>query len=119
MAAIAGELTMCLSPGCGSGQIHTGGDAQPIMTCKCGFKTCYTHKMPWHSDQTCAEYDAERKERMEQEAASEKFITENLAAKICPNIACGARIQKNGGCDHMSCKQSCPKYYASLLTLRM
>ncbi|KAH7409323.1 hypothetical protein BKA64DRAFT_705105 [Cadophora sp. MPI-SDFR-AT-0126] len=100
------ELTMCLGPGCGSGQIHDGGDAQPIMTCnECGFKTCFTHKMPWHPEQTCSEYDIERKERMEQEAASEKFIVEKLAAKTCANPTCGARIQKKGGCDHMSCNR--------------
>ncbi|KAK0109694.1 hypothetical protein ONS95_002373 [Cadophora gregata] len=97
------ELTMCLGANCGSGQIHDGGDAQPIMTCnECGFKTCYTHKMPWHSGQTCRQYEIDRKERMEQEAASEKFIREKLAAKTCADPSCGARIQKRGGCDHMS-----------------
>jgi hypothetical protein len=99
------NFAMCLGPGCDSGQIHETGDDQPIMTCTtCHFKTCFTHKMPWHSGQTCADYDAEQKKRMEQEAASEKWITETT--KKCPNPECGHAIEKNGGCDHMTCKFS-------------
>ncbi|CZR51821.1 related to RING finger protein Dorfin [Phialocephala subalpina] len=98
------NFTMCLAPGCGSGQIHEGGDAEPIMTCRtCNYKTCFSHKMPWHEGQTCAEYDTMRRERMEQEAASETFIYQN--AKICPNPNCGHGIIKHGGCDHMTCRQ--------------
>jgi hypothetical protein len=58
--------------------------------------------MPWHSDQTCDEYDAERKERMEQEAASLKLIAKT--AKKCPNPQCGHGITKTGGCNHMTCE---------------
>src|ERR1700712_1355798 len=101
------NFTMCLGPSCELGQIHEGGDDQLIMTCTiCRFKTCFTHKMPWHSEQTCNQYDEERKERMEQEAASAKLIAET--AKICPNPACGHGITKIEGCDHMTCKFSTP-----------
>jgi hypothetical protein len=97
------NFTNCLGPSCGSGQIHETGDDQPIMTCdKCHFKTCFTHKMPWHSGQTCADYDAEQKERTEQEGACEKLIAETT--KKCPNPECGHGIEKIGGCDHMTCK---------------
>ncbi|EKD12230.1 ring finger protein [Drepanopeziza brunnea f. sp. 'multigermtubi' MB_m1] len=97
------SLIMCLGPGCDSGQIHDGEHDQPIMTCNnCQFKTCYTHKMPWHSGQTCAGYEYEREKRMAQEAASDRVIAETT--KVCGNPECGARIEKNGGCDHMTCK---------------
>ncbi|KUJ23217.1 uncharacterized protein LY89DRAFT_605984, partial [Mollisia scopiformis] len=97
-------FTMCLGPGCGSGQIHGGGDEEPIMTCKtCEFKTCFAHKMPWHTGQTCAQYDAARRERMEQESASDALIAQ--IAKACPNPECGHAIEKNHGCDHMTCIQ--------------
>ncbi|TVY62711.1 E3 ubiquitin-protein ligase dbl4 [Lachnellula suecica] len=96
------NFTMCLGPNCNSGQIHWTEDDQPIMTCNtCHFKTCFTHKMPWHSDQTCGEYDAERKERMDQEAASEKVLQETT--KKCPNGKCGLNCEKVSGCDHMTC----------------
>jgi len=97
------NFTMCLGPGCESGQIHEGGDDQPIMTCSiCRFKTCFIHKMSWHSEQTCNQYDEERKDRIEQETASANLIAETT--KICPNPACGHGITKIGGCDHMTCK---------------
>ncbi|PVH88823.1 hypothetical protein DL98DRAFT_362001, partial [Cadophora sp. DSE1049] len=91
-----------LSPDCSSGQIHDGGDEQPIMTCvACGFKACYLHKRPWHPGQTCAKYDVEHQEIMKQEAKSETYIIEKLCAQTCPS--CGVRIQKSSGCDHMTC----------------
>jgi len=58
--------------------------------------------MPWHSGQTCADYDVEQKERTEQEGACEKLIAETT--KKCPNPECGHGIEKIGGCDHMTCK---------------
>jgi hypothetical protein len=97
------NFTMCLGPGCKSGHVHQGGDDQPIMTCNiCRFKTCFTHKMLWHSEQTCDQYNEERIERIEQEAASAILIAET--AKICPNPVCGHGITKIDGCDHMICE---------------
>ncbi|EPE29694.1 RING/U-box [Glarea lozoyensis ATCC 20868] len=70
-------FTMCLGPNCSSGQFHSGGYEEPIMTCTtCHFKTCFVHRLPWHPEQTCAEFDAHQNgsaERLEQEAASERY----------------------------------------------
>ncbi|ESZ91602.1 hypothetical protein SBOR_8001 [Sclerotinia borealis F-4128] len=89
------------SPTCESGQIHTGQE-QPMMTCTaCGFKTCFIHKLPWHEDLTCAEFDILNQARVQQEAASEAWISEHT--KLCPNPECGMRIQKKSGCDHLTC----------------
>lgn len=85
----------------------------------------------WHTGQTCAEYDILRKERMEQEAASEALIAKvakgapnnfrlinvrNQVANdplsiVCPNTKCGHGIVKHGGCDHMTCK-SIPQIFS-------
>lgn len=97
----------CLGPNCDSGQIHGSGHDQPIMTCpECHFKTCYTHMVPWHTDKTCAEYDEEQREcaRREQEEASKRLVAET--SKACPNPSCGCSIEKDGGCDHMTCQYS-------------
>ncbi|ATZ53894.1 hypothetical protein BCIN_09g06550 [Botrytis cinerea B05.10] len=95
------NFTFCLSPKCESGQIHTGPD-HPMMTCTtCGFKTCFIHKLPWHEDLTCAEFDLFNQARVRQEAASEAWIAEHT--KLCPNPKCGMRIQKKTGCDHLTC----------------
>jgi hypothetical protein len=107
----------CLGPNCESGQVHGSGHDQPIMTCaECRFRTCYTHMMPWHTGQTCAEYDSELNldtERQEQEEASLRLVAE--VSKTCPNIDCGRAIQKDGGCDHMTCKFSVLRAWTVML----
>lgn len=35
-----------------------------------------------------------------EEAASNEAV--EALSKVCPNKVCGARIEKNGGCDHMT-----------------
>lgn len=45
--------------------------------------------------------EAERKRKKQEELASQTAL--NTYSKECPN-RCGARIQKNDGCDHMTCK---------------
>ncbi|TGO52663.1 hypothetical protein BCON_0137g00250 [Botryotinia convoluta] len=95
------NFTNCLGPGCNDGQIHEGGDDQPIMTCgTCSFKTCFTHKMPWHTDLTCEGYDDQSRNRLRQEEASQDLM--DKVTKRCPN--CQVRIEKNEGCDHMTCR---------------
>ncbi|TVY56578.1 Uncharacterized protein LCER1_G004036 [Lachnellula cervina] len=43
---------------CESGHIHYGGASHPLIHCPdCGFKSCFTHKAPWHHRYTCGEYD--------------------------------------------------------------
>eukprot|EP00906_Rhabdomonas_costata_P004641 RCo006828 len=93
------EFRWCMaSASCGSGQLHEGGDAAPIMTChKCKGKTCFTHSVPWHTDLTCAAYEEDRQRG---ETANQDFLRRET--KPCPE--CGAAIQKNDGCDHMTCK---------------
>ncbi|KAL8278831.1 hypothetical protein RQP46_008702 [Phenoliferia psychrophenolica] len=60
-AAIGGSTNFyhCQSPGCGSIQEHVGGsEGGQIMICAtCGGKTCVFHQLPWHSGQTCKEFD--------------------------------------------------------------
>ncbi|RIA86652.1 hypothetical protein C1645_828932 [Glomus cerebriforme] len=96
------DFRWCKNAGCGSGQIHSGGDKEPIMTCKaCGEKSCYTHDIPWHDALTCEQYNEAKK--------GEDVATQDLLdreTKKCPK--CGVRITKNGGCNHMTCRvQNC------------
>ncbi|KAM7213034.1 hypothetical protein V8F06_011588 [Rhypophila decipiens] len=60
MSALSADANFvwCSAAGCSSGQVHEGGQAQPIVTCiSCGHKTCFTHKDEWHAGVTCAEID--------------------------------------------------------------
>jgi len=89
----------CSRPGCGSGQEVEGGNSNSFFTCsKCKFKTCYFHKVSWHSGQTCSEYD----DWIHQDESNE---TENYLAantKGCPK--CSRFVVKgDDGCDHLKC----------------
>ncbi|CAG7851770.1 SubName: Full=Uncharacterized protein {ECO:0000313/EMBL:CCA71208.1} [Serendipita indica DSM 11827] len=92
----------CVSPSCEAGQEHTGGDASNIVTCHaCGSKMCFRHQSAWHEGMSCAQWDeqlliAEHGERW----TDEWILTET---KGCPK--CKARILKNEGCDHMTCRR--------------
>merc|ERR1711998_775238 len=95
------EFRWCSRPGCGSGQLVEGAEANPIMTCHhCRHRTCYRHRIAWHCGKTCEMYDADMGES--EEAQLVQWMEEH--AKRCPK--CGVGIEKNEGCDHMTCKQS-------------
>ncbi|GAB1312760.1 RBR-type E3 ubiquitin transferase [Madurella fahalii] len=54
----ADNFLWCTS-GCGYGQVHEGGMAQPIVICMlCNHRSCFHHKVAWHENLTCEEYDA-------------------------------------------------------------
>jgi len=112
------NFCMCLGPGCESGQVHVSGNRQPIMTCNvCGFKTCFTHQMPWHEGMTCADYDWIGARQNEENDASLTLIRN--VGMICPS--CSAPGIKVSGCDHMTCK-SIPydaygSFYSQLFSL--
>jgi hypothetical protein len=58
-ALAEGENFVWCRSGCGSGQCHEGGDAQPIVIClHCGERSCFKHNVAWHENFSCDEYDA-------------------------------------------------------------
>lgn len=60
----------------------------------CTSPLCLTCNRPWHPSQPCSAAAAL------EDAQSLRTIT-SLGARPCP--ACGINIEKNGGCDHMTC----------------
>ncbi|EKD19388.1 ring finger protein [Drepanopeziza brunnea f. sp. 'multigermtubi' MB_m1] len=97
-------LVMCLSPSCGMGQVHPSNADNPIMTCDtCGFRTCVTHKLPWHEGFTCAEFDLEESqiERLEADEATAKLLSQQ-DSRICPS--CNQGVTRTEGCDHLQCR---------------
>lgn len=80
--------------GCGAGFILPS--AMERVNCmKCHKSTCFRHKVPWHNNMTCQEYE------MQREKDSDRYI--NNYAKVCP--LCKAPIQKENekDCDRMEC----------------
>ncbi|KAF1975547.1 hypothetical protein BU23DRAFT_432384, partial [Bimuria novae-zelandiae CBS 107.79] len=73
----------CIGPDCQSGQYHA--DSNPIFRCdECEFRSCVKHKVPWHTNLTCAEFDAKVNlhRRETEEETSRKKIKET--SKQCP-----------------------------------
>jgi hypothetical protein len=109
------DYRRCAHPDCtGGGWCYP--EIESFMTCPaCAQRTCVECNVVWHSEKTCAEHKEEvriRKEREDAENAvaraadevkSVEFVEAN--SKACPNEACGVPIQKNFGCDHMTCRQ--------------
>jgi hypothetical protein len=101
------DITMCLSPTCKAGQKHTDKD-NPKMICEtCSFATCVVHKLPWHENVTCAEFDSseEQIERLEEAEATAKLLAKEQS-QICPE--CHQGVFRSEGCDHMMCKSTPP-----------
>ena len=116
----------CLSPSCRAGQVHVkkvkeapkqkrkrrGGVSQmpepesieepDIFIChECGAKACVICDRPWHDGESCADYQARVKDRLDEEDKSIKEMQK--VTKHCPG--CFKKIQKNGGCPSMHCSQ--------------
>ncbi|KAF9699153.1 hypothetical protein EKO04_003043 [Ascochyta lentis] len=98
----------CRAEGCLSGQIHDVEEVGNIFTCvECHARFCTVHEGAYHDNETCQAYEyrtsgqKERDERKKEEEASEKAV-EKLTKK-CPRETCQSPIEKNGGCNHMTC----------------
>jgi IBR domain, a half RING-finger domain len=88
----------CLSSGCGHGSLQDG--TKEMIRCgKCNYKMCFNHQVPWHDGYTCQEYETSHPQ-----AAITKTTEEMLAKMSKPCPGCGIAVQKEGGCNHMSCK---------------
>ncbi|KAF2682531.1 hypothetical protein K458DRAFT_307048 [Lentithecium fluviatile CBS 122367] len=95
----------CLSPACTSGQIVA--PPQSVFTCtSCGHTYCLNHPtMPYHAGVTCDQFDAGTSTSTNEQATAEEqgLRTVQETSKRCSNALCGWWIQKNEGCDHMTC----------------
>ncbi|KAH0262307.1 hypothetical protein KCU91_g13488, partial [Aureobasidium melanogenum] len=92
------DFHYCMSKKCKSGQVHIGGEDMPIFCCKvCNHKHCMACEIPWHEGETCDQYQARHDEEI---IETEAMIRQT--SKVCPG-GCGARIERNGGCPHMTC----------------
>ncbi|KAH7061881.1 hypothetical protein BKA63DRAFT_372194, partial [Paraphoma chrysanthemicola] len=90
-------------PKCTSGQIHTEGTIFICVSCR--HKVCVSHETAMHDGETCDEYDRRCKaqDQSAQEAAS--LATIRKLSKKCPGPKCVYSIEKNNGCDHMTCSK--------------
>ncbi|KAI0967113.1 hypothetical protein F4678DRAFT_259886 [Xylaria arbuscula] len=88
----------CLNPKCDAGQIFSS-RCEKAKCHACKHSACIRHDIPWHSGETCNEYDRRTRKQRQSYKLSEKHIKETT--KPCPG--CKKNVNKDSGCDHMTC----------------
>ncbi|KAI7313182.1 hypothetical protein KC315_g11767 [Hortaea werneckii] len=98
------EFAWCLNSQCGSGQLNI--QNQNFMDCaSCRFKQCLRHKVAWHMGETCEQYEYRSSGAKARADEAKTEATLMTMSKLCPNKQCGWRIEKTGGCEHMTCRR--------------
>ncbi|KAK7202999.1 RING finger protein [Myxozyma melibiosi] len=72
----------------------------PTVTCKCGHRFCFGCGLPDHQPSICALVKKWIK-KCEDDSETANWISAHT--KECPK--CRATIEKNGGCNHMTCRK--------------
>jgi hypothetical protein len=91
----------CAHPGCRSGG-YADLKAISFFDCPtCRGRTCVTCKVPYHAGEPCPDSSEGKRRAQEEEDATVAEVAR--ISKSCPNN-CGAKIEKNEGCDHMTCE---------------
>lgn len=94
----------CCAPGCNYTIRCERKDRKEAVTCKCGFRFCFSccdYEIGDHMPCPCAQVE----EWLQKASDESENVTWMLAnTKKCPE--CRAPIEKNGGCMHMTCKKN-------------
>lgn len=103
---------LCPQADCPMGGLHDSSQGLIVYCSSCDHAACYDCKVPWHSGLSCAQRQQELKsldDRKAEKAKEEEAAAQVLqkTTKICPGTKCGVRIEKNAGCQHMTCKLNC------------
>lgn len=105
------KFCWCRAQGCTSGQIHDAREVGNLFTCiHCRASFCIVHGSAHDASESCREYEdrtreeEERNEREKEIKASEDAL--GKLSKRCPNKNCNSPIQKNGWCNHITCKSA-------------
>ncbi len=107
------DVRWCPKNGCGMAMIGSK-DEHPRLECpKCKFKFCFNcGTEEWHVGATCLEFQQWKKDNNAGATTFEKWRKKNT--KKCPKCHCD--IQKNGGCDHMTCARCRHQFWWKDLT---
>lgn len=95
-------LRWCPSPDCSYAIKVSYVDAKPV-SCQCGYVFCFACGESWHDPVKCGLLKKWIK-KCDDDSETSNWIAANT--KECPK--CNATIEKDGGCNHMVCKnQNC------------
>ncbi|KAF2025622.1 hypothetical protein EK21DRAFT_29149, partial [Setomelanomma holmii] len=108
-AAISEDPNFRWCRACDAGQEHLSGEEGNIFTChSCGHKVCIKHESTWHEGETCEEYEYRASGQKEHDLQAQEEASLAAIGKLskkCPGPICVYSIEKNDGCDHMTCSR--------------
>jgi len=93
-------IRWCPAPDCSSAIKAVRNDAQPVK-CDCGFVFCFGCSQPSHQPVQC-DWLKKWLKKCDDDSETSNWISANT--KECPK--CQVTIEKNGGCNHMVCRNS-------------
>jgi ariadne-1 len=97
------KVRWCPTPGCNNAisfdQANSTSDSS-IVECSCGFKFCFKCHREAHSPASC---DQMKQWEQKCQDDSETFNWKTVNCRECPK--CSVAVEKNGGCNHMTCRQ--------------
>ena len=91
-------MRWCPAPDCNNAARVGHVDSRPVK-CKCGHTFCFSCAENWHDPVKCALIRKWIK-KCDDDSETSNWINANT--KECPK--CKATIEKDGGCNHMICK---------------
>jgi len=93
------QLTWCPAPRCGNA-ITTDMLHGTIVQCRCSFRFCFSCHHEAHAPALCEQVKLWQK-KCSDDSETGHWLGANT--KDCPR--CGVFVEKNGGCNHMTCRQ--------------
>jgi len=93
------QITWCPAPRCGNA-ITTEMVHGRIVQCHCGFRFCFSCHHEAHVPASCEQVKLWGK-KCSDDSETGHWLGANT--KDCPR--CGVFVEKNGGCNHMTCRQ--------------
>ena len=105
-------MRWCPAPDCNNAARVGHVDSRPVK-CKCGHTFCFSCAENWHDPVKCALIRKWIK-KCDDDSETSNWINANT--KECPK--CKATIEKDGGCNHMICKNQVSYLFPTVVYLK-
>jgi ariadne-1 len=93
------NVRWCPAPGCGHA-INVLDAVRDAVVCRCGFRFCFECHNEAHVPATCDQVKLWHKKGQDDSETTHWLLANTME---CPKCKC--TIEKNGGCNHMTCRQ--------------